>query len=352
MRPILRSLWAALFFSVGVMSALAQSESRIPQRSANPICTSIDGLEAGKAQNSLDVGHNADSFHFSWNSDGDRHWVLRTRHEAPGSTPLHRSSKLHFTAVPKSSLISDPSINIHHASTSFPAHRIDILARLEDSSQAAILAIGIRDIDSQGRALAGKVTWKWVPQAPDAPRRDAFDLAALESLYVQALSQDPAARYSFTVSTTSTRPKVPTLSSAELPELLEHIAVIRSCFTKRVDSNLSALPWEVASLKNLRMPKKESDATFVALSAAGKPISGVRVFLDRAPHYACSGLTNSKGVMSCVLEDTHGHEHVHGLHDSQESAPIIASYPGRVTASGISLPTAVPMWFPGLGRGR
>lgn len=340
---MLRSLAAVVVLAFPAMGAQAALPS--PQPKANAVCTALQSLK-GEAGGAAEVRHAGSRLRFAWNGGADGRLNFRVMGEAPADAPRDGPVRLELAAAPRSSLVTDPAIGIVHASTSLPTQRIDLLAQSTGHSPPTVLAIGVREIDPQGRALAGKVTWTLIPPPPELPARDAVVLASLEHLYVQALSQDPASRFSLAVHPLNARMQALALSSVELPGFLQHIAVMRACIGQHADVKPVPVSWEVASLKSVRMPKKETDAAAVALVVAGKPMAGVRVFLDRAPHYACSGLTDAKGVMSCVLEDTHGHKHVHESHEGQEHAPIIASYPGSVTASSIKLPTAAPMWFP------
>ena len=121
--------------------------------------------------------------------------------------------------------------------------------------------------------------------------------------------------------------------------LLRTLAVMRHCAAAaaRPRPGLSIAAWRSVSIvaEQPAAPPADPDIVGVRLVDAGRPLGQADLTFWRLPHSGCNARTDVNGSASCRLEDSQGHLR----HPGFDSAPIIATYPGRVAAELVMLPT-------------
>jgi len=119
-------------------------------------------------------------------------------------------------------------------------------------------------------------------------------------------------------------------------QLLARIAKTRECVVDALTTAGAASPkrWQIVSLEAAESAKDRAVVSARLLSPRG-PLVSARILFTRAPHLECSSTTDSTGLATCQLEDTHGHDD----DDEVQGAPTLASYPGEERPDLVILPT-------------
>lgn len=245
---------------------------------------------------------------------------------ACASSPLTEVPASDYQAAPRSLLVSSADYAFVQADVRQGERAATVLARREGASAPVPVAIA-RYKESDGDA---SVSVQFLPNKTNPEG----DVAALEQLYAMMLRHDALGRYCLAV---GPRPCDDTSRSLSHEELLRELAAKRQATVALVSHSPSIPPWRSISMSAVAQTKADSDDDVaVKVADESRPMQGVTVYFNRAPHSVCSGRTGPNGVASCRLVDQHGDEDDHAGDTGHPQ--VVVTYPGNVGADRVLLP--------------
>lgn len=175
-------------------------------------------------------------------------------------------------------------------------------------------------------------------QLPGGSDLDAarLRLHRIEHLYAFVFRQPPQTRFQMPADPAA--PQRDTRRVLPQPALLKTVAAWRECAAGQVrerDPAVKPRQWTVPVIEPVLA--RPAGALRVAARVAVRPATHAATTLSFAQgaHLACSGGVDAKGVGSCTLFDSHGHEeHDHG----GGGEPLLITFGGSVEADRIVLP--------------
>ncbi|MDP9996484.1 hypothetical protein J2W28_006975 [Variovorax boronicumulans] len=203
------------------------------------------------------------------------------------------------------------------------------------------LALGYKDaseafhptafiVDSAGTAASAEIVIPGGKCPAIAGRR--YDLSAIEQLYTLALTLDPLQQFSLAICGNTAN----CVSGEKRP--LSHAALLGALVAQRqlhaeaIGPYQSSMPrWSPVEITQLK--RVGHDEVSIKLSGDRAAFEGASVAFSRRPHAGCIASIDAQGVAACVIEDSHGDEHL----SDEENGPVIATYSGKVLL-GITYP--------------
>lgn len=230
--------------------------------------------------------------------------------------------------VLRSTLVSRAEPGFVWAQLAQGGHRQTVLARREGLAVPMPVAVA----NEAGEGAEAAVSVQFLPAAA-AP---ALDLLALEQLYALMLRREAQGRYCLAIGLRA-------CDAARQP--ISHEALLRALAAERQRAATAAglsfvpVPWRSISMDAAaaRAGDAHGDEVAVQVSEQDRPMPGVTVYFNRAPHSGCAAKTGADGVAACRLVDQHGED---GGHEDEEAdARVVVTYPGDVRADRVLLPT-------------
>jgi hypothetical protein len=163
----------------------------------------------------------------------------------------------------------------------------------------------------------------------------ALELATLEHLYTLVLRMEPEASFCLVRSPRNCELVKNRRSHAAF---LRELAQARQHAAARSGGPVAA--WHVVSMKPAAPAGSDADEVGVRVTMDNRPLQGMNVFFNRAPHSSCTAKVGSDGVATCHLVDQHGDEESHA-HEGK--VPVVVTFPGDVRAERVLLPTTLVM---------
>jgi hypothetical protein len=221
--------------------------------------------------------------------------------------------------VPRSTLVSKPELKFSLIPGERRGGRATLLVHQPAEGQAFPVAVIGSSQDL--------ISFERLPIPEGVPDRASLDIGTLERLYVLALRQEPEARFCLADIGQSCDAAGKGDSHAEL---------LRKLVEARQRTR-PAVPWYFISMQPAATGSANADEVAVRLLREQRPMEGVGVYFNRAPHSGCGATSNAKGVAACVLVDQHGEEES----SEHDGTPVVATFPGEVRKDLVLVPRTV-----------
>lgn len=165
-----------------------------------------------------------------------------------------------------------------------------------------------------------------VQLAPVAAAAGWPELARLEQLYALLLRLDPLARYCL-------EPGPLACGNADghsHAQLLLQLVWLREQARVRWPQTAQ---WQDVDLQPVPAPVADPDVVAVQAWVQGRPLEGVTIHFNRAPHSLCAARTQADGLAWCRLQDQHGDGQQH-----EHATAVVATFPGDRQAGRVLPP--------------
>jgi hypothetical protein len=231
--------------------------------------------------------------------------------------------------APPSQLLTNAHLRVELTNADWRGHKLAMLVLRDPSTTARLLAVVAK---AQGSA-ASPTAYYWYPKASSRCEASEVDLVALEHMYRFAINDVVTDAFRFGAVARGREDSGPKLTHSQL---LARIAKTRECVADALTTAGATPPkrWRNVSLEPAEFSRNSAVVSARLLSPRG-PLVSATILFTRAPHLECSSTTDSTGLATCQLEDTHGHDD----DDEVPGAPTVASYPGEVQSDLVLLPT-------------
>jgi hypothetical protein len=192
----------------------------------------------------------------------------------------------------------------------------------------------------------GRISVTWFERPASSSLRAAeLNLVGLERLYEYLLQQDPTVLYEMHRFSLDAKGAA-TKAGPTQADVLSAIAAARQravADLAAAGSKLKPVAWGVVSIEIIEPAAgREPDPEVVSVrvrDARGRPVAGSTFTASRGAHTVCSAKLDADGLSSCKLIDAHGH--APGGDDDDDAAPLVVTFPGKVSAERIELPTTL-----------
>lgn len=241
--------------------------------------------------------------------------------------------------APSSPLITNSKLRVKLANVEWAGHILTMVVADDTSVGSRLLAL----VSRREGVSSSDASYHWFPVSDNSSTPHPLDLAALEHLYRFAVNHVATDKFRFRVVKDGRADgRLQSGEEKTHAQLLAQLASARQCVTDALGATGAepAKPWRAVSIRSI---PTAADKMVVAarVSDVSGQVVGAMISFSRAPHFDCSAKSDSTGLATCRLEDTHGHgEDVHGHADhGHASANTIATYPGDIRPEVIMLPT-------------
>jgi hypothetical protein len=227
--------------------------------------------------------------------------------------------------LPRSTLISRPELPFDLVSLERDKKHIEVLRYRPAGAPPSSVAAIVETMSVDGSASVSFL--QLMSPAPD------LDVAVLERLYVLAIAQEPRARFCLGDATRRCDHAQGGVSHAEF---LHELVRARERAVHAASDVARLAPWHAVSMTAAKPPSGDVDDVAVNVAADERPLAGVSLYFNRAPHSGCVAKSDERGYATCRLVDQHGDA------ESEPDAgnvPVTVTFPGDVRPGYVLVPS-------------